>query len=69
MRLVGTRFEEKAVAEVAREGAAEVDFFSDLHAAADYRRHLAAVLAARALRAACDQAKHQPRKHTEGFRG
>ena len=56
MRLIGTRLEEKAVTEVTREAAAEVDFFGDLHAAADYRRHLAAVLAARALRAACERA-------------
>jgi len=56
-RLVGTRLEEGAVTGAARDAAARVDFSSDLHARADYRRHLAAVLAARALRAAHEHAK------------
>ncbi|HKA43533.1 MAG TPA: FAD binding domain-containing protein [Burkholderiales bacterium] len=56
-RLVGTRLEEQPVKDAAREAAGEMDFFGDLHAAADYRKHLAAVLAERALRAARAQAR------------
>lgn len=55
-RLVGTRMEEEAVTGAANDAAADVDFSGDLHADAAYRRHLAAVLAARALRAAYEQA-------------
>ena len=55
-RLAGTRLEEGAVTGAAHDAAAAVDFSSDLHATADYRRHLAAVLAARALRAAHERA-------------
>jgi CO/xanthine dehydrogenase FAD-binding subunit len=66
-RLVGTRMEEGEVKGVAHDAAAEVDFSGDLHASADYRRHLADVLVARALRAAHEQANGRiwPRKHTE----
>ncbi len=56
-RLVGTRLEEGAVTSAARDAAAEVDFSSDLHASAAYRRHLAVVLAGRALRAAHERAR------------
>ncbi|MGH8700487.1 MAG: FAD binding domain-containing protein, partial [Burkholderiales bacterium] len=56
-RLVGTRLEDAAVKSAAHDAAAGVDFYSDLHASADYRRHLAGVLATRALRAAHEQAK------------
>jgi CO/xanthine dehydrogenase FAD-binding subunit len=56
-RLIGSRLEATAVTDAAHDAAAGVDFSSDLHARADYRRHLAAVLAARALRAAHEQAK------------
>jgi CO/xanthine dehydrogenase FAD-binding subunit len=56
-RLVGSRLDGEAVTGVARNAAAGVDFASDLHASADYRRHLAAVLVARALRAAHEHAK------------
>ena len=56
-RLVGTRLEEVAVKSAAHDAAAGVDFSGDLHASADYRRHLAAVLAARALRAAQERAR------------
>jgi CO/xanthine dehydrogenase FAD-binding subunit len=56
-RLVGTRLEEGAVAAAAHDAAAGVEFSSDLHASSAYRRHLAAVLVARVLRAARDQAK------------
>ncbi len=51
-RLVGTRLDEAVVQEAARAAAAETQPGSDLHASAAYRRHLAGILAARALRAA-----------------
>ncbi len=56
-RLVGTRLEDDALQDVARDAAAELDPGSDLHASAGYRKHLAAVLAARVLRAAYDEAR------------
>jgi CO/xanthine dehydrogenase FAD-binding subunit len=55
-RLVGTRLEEKIIEEAARDAAAESEPGGDLHASAEYRRHLARVLAARALRAARERA-------------
>src|SRR6185436_9106467 len=55
-RLAGTRLEEDTVKEAARAAAAEVDFYGDLHASAEYRRHLAEVLAARVLREAFERA-------------
>ncbi|MFL6137123.1 MAG: FAD binding domain-containing protein [Frankiaceae bacterium] len=42
-----------------RAAAAATDPEPDIHASADYRRHLAAVLTARALREAADEAAHQ----------
>jgi CO/xanthine dehydrogenase FAD-binding subunit len=62
-RLAGTKLEETAVKDAAESAAREVDFYGDLHASAEYRRHLAGVLAMRALCAARDraQSKHQPR--------
>jgi CO/xanthine dehydrogenase FAD-binding subunit len=56
-RLVGTKLEEETLKEAAQAAASAVDFYADLHASAEYRRHLAATLAARALRAARDRAK------------
>jgi len=56
-RLVGTRLDDAAVQEAANAAAVECEPGSDLHATADYRRHLARVLAARALRAAGERAK------------
>ncbi len=49
-RLAGTRLEETVIEDVAHAAAAESEPGSDLHASAEYRRHLARVLAARALR-------------------
>ncbi|MCC7487708.1 MAG: FAD binding domain-containing protein [Burkholderiales bacterium] len=57
VRLRGTRLEEDAIGDAAHAAASEVDFSRDVHASAAYRRHLGAVLAARALRAARDRAK------------
>ncbi len=51
-RLVGTRLDEAAVQEAASSAAADSEPGSDLHASAEYRRHLAGVLTARALRGA-----------------
>ena len=50
--LVGTRLDEQTLIDAAHAAAAEVEFSTDLHAGADYRRHLAQTLAARALREA-----------------
>jgi CO/xanthine dehydrogenase FAD-binding subunit len=56
-RLNGTLLEDALLQEVARDAAAQLDPGSDLHASAPYRKHLAAVLTARVLRAAYDEAK------------
>jgi len=55
-RLIGTRLDAEAVQSVAHDAAAELDPGGDLHASAGYRKHLAAVLAARVLRSAYEQA-------------
>ncbi len=55
-RLVGTRLEAAVVESVAQDAAAATGPGSDLFATAAYRRHLARVLGARALRAAHAQA-------------
>ena len=55
-RLVGTSLDDARVSDTARAAAMDTEFFGDLHASAEYRRHLGEVLAARALRAARDQA-------------
>ena len=54
-RLVGTKLEDKAIEDAAADAAKETDPGSDLHATKEYRRHLARVLAARALRGARDR--------------
>jgi carbon-monoxide dehydrogenase medium subunit/2-furoyl-CoA dehydrogenase FAD binding subunit len=59
-RLTGTRFEQAIVQSVAHDAAAELDPGGDLHASAGYRRHLAAVLAARVLKSAYEQAGGKP---------
>src|SRR4051812_42554061 len=59
-RLAGTRIEDKIVTDVAHNAAAELDPGSDLHASAAYRKHLAAVLAARVIRAAHEDARSRP---------
>lgn len=56
-RLNGTKLEHAALQEVARDAAAALDPGGDLHASAGYRKHLAAVLTARVLRAAYDEAQ------------
>ena len=58
-RLVGTRLHGPTVNQTALDAAATVEFSSDLHAGADYRRHLAAALAARALNEAYARAKNR----------
>jgi len=58
--LLGTRLEAAVVQSVAHDAAIELDPGNDLHASAGYRKHLAAVLAARTLHAACEQAKSKP---------
>jgi len=56
-RLVGTRLDDAAVNDAAQAAATETEPGSDLHASAEYRRHLAGVLAARALREARERAR------------
>jgi len=56
-RLVGTRLEDAALQEAGRAAAAESEPGGDLHASPEYRRHLARVLAVRALREARGRAE------------
>jgi CO/xanthine dehydrogenase FAD-binding subunit len=56
-RLVGTRLEDAALEAAAEAAARATEPGSDQHASADYRRHLARVLAARVLRAARAEAR------------
>ena len=56
-RLVGTKLEDSDVRDAANTAAAESEPGNDLHASAEYRRHLAGVLAARALREARERAR------------
>ena len=56
-RLIGTRLDDATVQDLAHEAAAQLDPGGDLHASAAYRRRLAAVLTARTLRTAYDQAR------------
>ena len=55
-RLVGAKLDDEAIDGAASDAAKESDPGSDLHATKEYRRHLARVLAARALREARDRA-------------
>ncbi len=55
--LVGTRMEEAPLESAARDAAARFDAAGDVHASKAYRKHLAAVLVSRVLRAAHEQAK------------
>ncbi|MGB8435749.1 MAG: FAD binding domain-containing protein, partial [Burkholderiales bacterium] len=55
-RLVGACPREKDIEDLAHEAAAQCDPGSDLHASAAYRRHVAQVLAGRALRVAHERA-------------
>ena len=56
-RLVGTRLDDAVVKDAAHAAATETQPGGDLHASAEYRRHLAGVLAARALREARERAR------------
>ncbi len=56
-RLAGRRPSASDLDDLAREAAAQTEPNDDLHASAEYRRHLARVLAARALRAALEDAE------------
>ena len=55
-KLVGSALEEDLIRDAAGSAAAATQPWNDLHATAEYRRHLAGVLAARALREARDRA-------------
>jgi len=54
--LVGQKFEAKLIAHVTEAVRAAIEPETDLHASSDYRRHLAGVLAGRALAAALQRA-------------
>jgi CO/xanthine dehydrogenase FAD-binding subunit len=56
-RLVGTRLDKETLCEIVHDAAAMLDPGDDVHASADYRRHLAAVLATRVLQSAYDNAR------------
>jgi CO/xanthine dehydrogenase FAD-binding subunit len=56
-RLVGTRLDDATVKDAANAAAAESEPGSDLHASAEYRRHLAGVLGTRALQEARERAR------------
>jgi CO/xanthine dehydrogenase FAD-binding subunit len=56
-RLVGTRLEKETLRDVTHEAIAALEPGSDIHASADYRRHLAGVLAVRVLQSAYDAAR------------
>ena len=56
-RLVGARLDDKTIDEIANDAAKATEPGSDLHATKEYRRHLARVLAARALRGARERAQ------------
>jgi CO/xanthine dehydrogenase FAD-binding subunit len=56
-RLIGTTLDDDLIGSVVRDAARDLTPTSDLHASASYRKHLAAVLAARVLRSARDEAR------------
>jgi len=56
-RLVGTALDDATIADAAADVARAVEPDADLHGSADYRRHLAGVLAKRVLVAARDEAR------------
>lgn len=56
-QLAGTSLDDESIKSAAHAAAAEAEFSSDLHAGADYRRHLATALVAKALREARDTAQ------------
>lgn len=53
-----TSLDESTIASIAQDAAAGLDYKSDLLAAADYRRHLAATLARQVMSAAVQEAEH-----------
>ena len=57
--LVGSRLDDKAIAAAADAAADLIDPEGDLHATAEYRRHLARVLTERVLRAAAGNARER----------
>jgi len=60
--LIGTRLDEQAITAAADAAADLIDPEGDLHASADYRRHLARVLVERVLRAAKEDAMRDTSK-------
>ena len=64
-QFAGTRLDEQAISAAAGAAANLTDPEGDLHASADYRRHLARVLVARVLRTAKDEAMRSVAKERE----
>jgi CO/xanthine dehydrogenase FAD-binding subunit len=60
-RLVSTRLDKATLREITHDAAAALEPGHDIHASADYRRHLAGVLATRVLQSAYDAARAVPR--------
>jgi CO/xanthine dehydrogenase FAD-binding subunit len=58
--IIGHAVNEALIESVSRQVSASVEAHSDIHASADYRRHMAEVLAARALRVAAARATGRP---------
>jgi CO/xanthine dehydrogenase FAD-binding subunit len=58
--LKGTRLDDAVLQDVAHDAANELNPGGDLHASAGYRKHLAAVLVIRVLRAAYEDARSKP---------
>jgi CO/xanthine dehydrogenase FAD-binding subunit len=59
-RLNGTKLDDAVLQSAVHDAANRLDPGGDLHASAAYRKHLAAVLAARVLRAAYEEARKKP---------
>jgi carbon-monoxide dehydrogenase medium subunit len=65
--MIGQKPSAELIAAVARTSAqTEIDPMTDIHATADYKRHLAQVLARRALQLAVDRATAQMSERVEG---
>jgi CO/xanthine dehydrogenase FAD-binding subunit len=59
-RLIGSELDDKVIESVAHDAVSELDPGGDLHASPGYRRQLAAVLTARVLHAAHENARTRP---------
>lgn len=62
LQLIGQTLDERTIGDAAHTAASSLEPEADLHASAEYRRHLARVLTAQALRAARDAARPGERR-------